>query len=845
MFSGLLAAGTVALALWGPISKLGALHRVASEPLSVGILVVVFFLADLTPLSMRRDGHITLVVWNEIPLLLGLVIVDPRTLIEVRLLTEMIVLALVRHQSLPKLAYNLSSGALIAATAATVYRMIIPGHSAIGAFGWLAAGLALASADALSRLGIVVVARLYGQRPQMSLLSEAKESALVLVAAIGLALVVVDAAWADPWALVPLILVGALVLFAYRGYIRLSDRFGALRQLYDFTRSVGGTKLESAGTCRAILEQVQTVMRTRRAELVIVDAVAGTSHFILDGEWHSSSDGGIPGPDSIVGGVLRDRASFMYAGDPYRRPDAVGVDEYLGAFHEVLAVPLSVAENAAGALIALDRPDGSKLFDEDDLRLLEALAGQAATTLERTRLIEELRREAEAKAFQATHDPLTGLPNRALFLERAADSLAKTGRAAIALLDLDRFKDVNDSLGHGTGDRLLCQVARCLVRAAGGRATVARLGGDEFAIVIPGVTGPEEAIGVVRDLEAALSSPLEVAGITLAVTASAGISMAPEHGDDVATLLQHADIAMYSAKARHTGVELFSAAEDRIKYRLLLGGQLAASLSSGEHLHVNYQPKASLETGEIIGVEALARWTHPEYGSARADEFISLAEQMGLVRQIRDLVLQQACRFIAECRLDGYDIGFAVNLSGRDLSDPALIPNVEQRLAENSLPASALTLEITETEIMADIADASEVLAELGKLGVHIAVDDYGTGYSSLAYLHRLPLDELKLDRSYVSNVAHDEGDSIIVRSSIAMAHSLGLSVVAEGAEDEITCSILANAGCDYLQGYYLARPMSPQDLKAWLATSPRLQFDTLQPAQALRAVPVARRASA
>jgi diguanylate cyclase (GGDEF)-like protein len=840
-----MAAGTVLLVAWGPLAGLGTLHPVASNQLALAVLIALFVVVNLAPLTLRWSGHVTLVVLNEIPLLLGLAIVAPWALVGCRLAADAFVFGLVRHQSAPKLAYNMTSGAIAAAAAATVYRQMLGPHSAIGAYGWVAGAAALAVASALSYVGFRIVTRLYGQSQSGKLASEAMSSMLVLIVSICLAFVVLDAAWADPWAIAPLVLVGGLVVFAYRGYLRLTDRFGALEQLYDFTRSVGGTKLESSGTCWAILEQVQILMRTRRSELIVIDATAGVSRFVLDGETRSMPEGGPPAEDSIVAEVVKKRESFFYSSGPYRRTDSSSIDTYLGEFQDVLVVPLPITEDAVGALVAMDRPDGSKMFDEDDRRLFEALAGQAGTTLQRARLIEELRFEAEAKSYQATHDPLTGLANRALFLERAASSLSQSGRAAIALLDLDRFKDVNDSLGHGTGDQLICQVARCLVEAAGDRATVARLGGDEFAIVIPGITGPEEAVGVVRDLEAALATPLEVEGITLAVTASAGISISPEHGDDVATLLQHADIAMYSAKARHTGVELFSAAEDRIKYRLLLGGQLAASLTAGDHLSVMYQPKASFETGEVTGVEALARWHHPEYGPARADEFISLAEQMGLVCQIRDCVLDMACHHIAQLRREGMLIKLAVNLSGRDLSDPSLISNVEQRLAESGLPPQALTLEITETELMSDINEARDVLAQLVQLGVHIAVDDYGTGYSSLAYLHRLPLDELKLDRSYVSNVAHDEGDAIIVRSSITMAHSLGLSVVAEGAEDELTCSILANAGCDFVQGYYLARPMSLVDLRSWLATQPRLQYAALPVAQSLRVVPRESRATA
>ena len=359
-------------------------------------------------------------------------------------------------------------------------------------------------------------------------------------------------------------------------------------------------------------------------------------------------------------------------------------------------------------------------------------------------------------------------------------------------------------------------------------------------LVVPDIIGPEEALGIVRDLLAAIARPMDIDGITLAITAAAGVSLAPEHGDNVATLLQRADIAMYHAKEKRSGIELYSPAHDQsMQRKLLLGGHLAEALATGKQLSVMYQPIAGLVSGEVVRVEVLARWFHPEHGQVPADEFIAIAEQMGLIGQITNFVLTEACSQAAQWQRDGLDIGLAINLSGRDLSDRSLVRKVTEHLAANALPASSLTLEITETEVMADIGEASGVLGQLSELGVRIAVDDYGTGYSSLAYLHRLPVNELKLDRSFVANVAADQSNSIIVRSSIAMAHSLGLSVVAEGAEDEVTCAILADAGCDAVQGYYFSPPLGLDDLLRWFATHPRLRFSHEIPSsRPLRIIP-------
>jgi diguanylate cyclase (GGDEF)-like protein len=823
-FSALLAEAAAALVLIGPLAHQRVIHAVADEPLSIAIILVLFAVADFAPVSVHWNGRVSHVVLSEVPLLLGLAIVQPWVLVLGRVLADVGVFGGVRRQPPHKLAYNVSCGAAGTATAATVYRAVLGSHGVLNAFGWLAGASALAVAVLFAHITIRVVWFLYDQPQNRNNRSEVAESLLVAVTSIGLAFVGLDAAWEGPWALVPLVVVGVLVVFTYRGYLLLTDRFGALSELYDVSRFLASAKLESARTCWAILEQVQTVLRVQRAELVILDRLDRCRRLVIEGENKWSSDEEAPGSDSVLGTVISSGKAFMHSPRVAREAH----DPYLGRYQDVLVVPFDIAGSVLGALVARDRQDGSKPFDEDDVLLFGALAGQAGTALERAQLFEELLREAESKAHQATHDTLTGLANRALFVEEAAAALTETGSIAIALLDLDRFKDVNDSLGHATGDALLREVAACLVSAAGDRATVARLGGDEFAIVMAGITDPEQAMQLLRELEDALAVPVDVEGITLAVTASAGVSIAPEHGMDVATLLQHADIAMYSAKARHSGVELFSAAEDRIKYRLILGGHLSSSLIRGEHLTVVYQPIASFATRTVTRVEALTRWSHPMYAEPRADEIIALAEQMGLVCQIRDLVLRDACGYIAGLRREGLAIELAVNLSGRDLSDPHLVANVTERLAESRLDASALTLELTETELMADIDEASKVLAELGEIGVHISVDDYGTGYSSLAYLHKLPIEELKLDSSFVSKVSRDAGSAIIVRSSIAMAQALGLWVVAEGAEDGLTCAVLANAGCDFVQGYYLARPMPATALKPWLEASPRLLIPDL-----------------
>ena len=338
-----------------------------------------------------------------------------------------------------------------------------------------------------------------------------------------------------------------------------------------------------------------------------------------------------------------------------------------------------------------------------------------------------------------------------------------------------------------------------------------------------------------NELNAELSRPIEMDGLTLAVTASAGIALAPEHGDDVALLLQRADIAMYLAKERRSTVEVYSVEHDRSMRRwLMLGGLLDACPRDRDRTERRCTSRSRTSgPDKIVQVEALARWNHPVHGAIPPEEFIGIAEQMGMISQISDFVLSEGCAQLAELATDGdrnraRDQRLRTGVRRRQPRGPG-----RQTPPGNTISRqSALTLEVTETEVMADLAQATMVLDELADLGIRIGIDDYGTGYSSLAYLHRLPVQELKIDRSFVTNLPNEASNRIIVRSSIAMAHSLGLSVVAEGAEDEVTCAMLADAGCDQIQGYYLSKPKAPAELEEWLLRGASLEFAPLSSAR-------------
>jgi diguanylate cyclase (GGDEF)-like protein len=425
------------------------------------------------------------------------------------------------------------------------------------------------------------------------------------------------------------------------------------------------------------------------------------------------------------------------------------------------------------------------------------------------------------KEHQALHDCLTDLPNRLSFednLTRRLNHPRMTGqRGSVLLIDLDRFKEVNDTLGHQAGDALLCLIGPRIVQIVPPTSTVARFGGDEFAVLLTDVTDHQEAIEIAGNIATALEASFCVEEFNLEVQASIGVALFPDHGDTSGALIKHADIAMYVAKRMQTGVELYDVKQDHhSKRRLGLVSDLRKAIALGE-IVLYYQPKLDLATGQIAGVEALVRWVHPELGIIPPSDFVPIAEHTGLIRPLTGHVLSTAVQQANEWRASGHELSVAINLSARSLHDGGIVHEVAANLERHGLPARLLWLEITESSIMADPVRARRILAQLHYMGVHLSIDDFGTGYSSLAYLQDLPVREIKIDRSFVANLITKPADQVIVRSTIELAHNLGLNATAEGVEDAATLRWLADAGCDQAQGYHIGRPMPAQAFATWL----------------------------
>jgi diguanylate cyclase (GGDEF)-like protein/PAS domain S-box-containing protein len=470
------------------------------------------------------------------------------------------------------------------------------------------------------------------------------------------------------------------------------------------------------------------------------------------------------------------------------------------------------------------RKDGSVRWVLEQGRAVYASDGQVVALEGFITDISERRQAAEELAHQAQHDPLTDLPNRTLLRHELQEALraSQTTQHPLALLmmDLDRFKDVNDTFGHQYGDQLLQQVSHRLQKTLGAVGILARLGGDEFGVLLPSADASAAIITSQRLLEA-LEASFALDNHTVALGASVGIALFPDHADDTETLLRYADVAMYVAKRAGGGFELYSAEQDQhTASRLALAGELRQALEEGQ-LVLYYQPTIDCSTNQVKGVEALVRWLHPRRGLIPPDQFIPLAEQSGIINALTHFVLQAAIR---QCRLwldAGLQLTMSVNLSMRNLHEPHLPEALAEILAEEGVAADQLILEITESTIMADPNRALAVLQRLRALGVHMAIDDFGTGYSSMAYLKGLAVDALKIDKSFVQNLASDASDRAIVRSAVELGHNLGLQVVAEGVEDTDSYDQLVRLGCDLVQGYYMGRPMPIDDLERWLAHAP------------------------
>ncbi len=775
------------------------------------VLAPLFTVCERLAVDLRVGRSAFRVSFSHVPLVLGLCFLQPMEFVLASLLGSALTQLVFRRQSGLKLFFNTALWGLEAALASTCYGLLTAGADPASLRGLAGAVVTIIVIDQVTALAVTAVISLHeGAFDRESMRESLTWGLLMAVCNTCGALLIVVLLEREPAAIALLVVVLGVLVLSYRAYEQLHRAHARLERHHGVAESLARAQ-GSEAVVGAVLEQAREMLQAERAEL----------H--LDGLVHSGAGADAPAGPTTEFWVRRtassERSSAALLARGTKDPGERAVLDATGA-QEAAAAPVSTG-GASGVLVVTDRLGEVAGFEPGDLRALETLAHQASVALENGRLVDRLRQEATDRAHEALHDALTGLPNRRSLREALDAALERGAAAGVVLLDLDRFKEVNDALGHTVGDGVLLVVAARLRQALPDDALVARLGGDEFAVLVPDASSPEVVLDTVVAVQRALAEPVAVPstdGVEVDLEASIGSATAPLDGSDSAGLLQRADVAMYRAKAERTGYEAYVAALDRSSAeRLALCAELRRTVTA-EQLDVFFQPSVDPASGRVVGAEALVRWHHPVRGMVSPEEFIPLAERSGLIGQLTLQVLRRSLAELARLRSAGLLPSVAVNLSPRVLLDVDLPRQVETMLAAAGLPPHVLTLEVTEGAVMADPERALAVLEGLHRVGVHLSVDDFGTGYSSLSYLKRLPVQEVKIDRSFITRLAEDPADAAIVRSTIELAHALGLTVVAEGVEDEATLALLGTWGCEAAQGFHMCRPLPVGRLDAWLA---------------------------
>ncbi|MCW2582744.1 MAG: diguanylate phosphodiesterase [Klenkia sp.] len=617
-----------------------------------------------------------------------------------------------------------------------------------------------------------------------------------------------------PWSWLLVLPLVVAVLAIFRNAARSARERASVQQVYDFARRVEEVTPDDRGT-RQIVTAVRELLNADRVALWLPPYLDEGPRLVVDQSGQDGGEAWYEGP-SDPDDLIRRRAVDPELGGPVLLTTNRASTEELAALErrsagEVLGAPVMTAAGEPGYLEVCDRQSDVVSFASGDRAALDSMLTHVNAAIRQQQLLTRIR-------YDADHDRLTGLPNRQRLAAEVDALLAVApgvARIGLVLASLDNYTEVTDTLGHAASDELLLVTAGLLREHAPPTALVARMEGGQFAVLLPGLSLPatERAARRLRD---AASTRARVAGLDLEVSLTLGVAASPVHGDESGALMQRADVALLAGHSSGGVASYHPVLDQQSLRRLQLGTELESAMAE-KQITVVFQPIVDAATSDIVAVETLVRWAHPRYGNIPPDDFIGLAEQIGRIGAVTDYVLDLA---LARCRrwLDqDIALSVAVNLSARCLAETDLVDRVRAALRLHGVPGELLTLELTEGSVVDDSVRNSTVLADLHSLGLRLSMDDFGTGYSSLSQLRQLPIDELKIDKSFVLGMSTSQSESFIARSIVELAHNLGLRVVAEGVEDEVTRDLLAQMGCDKLQGFLVSRPLPDDRLEAWL----------------------------
>ncbi|MBL7257089.1 putative bifunctional diguanylate cyclase/phosphodiesterase [Paractinoplanes lichenicola] len=752
------------------------------------------------------------IVLAEIPYVLALFYLPPAMVICVVACATLITQFLRSAVLMPtKLWFNVAKNSASMTLAALVIAALPPFDGGMPTT-WLILATALAVVTVADLLGTAAVMSIVqGLRAGQDVLRGGGPPLIIASVNVVIGLVFLVALEATRWSAVLLVvLVGALILML-RSFADFFRQHRTLAEVYELTKAIREAGAD-AGLPDVLLGRVQTLMRAEYATLYLTPQDRHPEVLLTARVENKGLLDLSPIPPAVREQAIADSHSLAI-GPTFGGTQELRQQLRSAKVKDVVIVPLRSGQTTIGSLEVVNRLGDARSFRDADIQVLETIAAHAAAAVENSRLVDRLR-------YDAYHDRLTALPNRRRLTDALAESVkvrAEDEVVAVLLFDVDGQRDVNESMGHAAGDKLLAEVASRLRAIAGPGALVGRIGGDEFVVTLR-AESTDATVQLATDMREQLRGPMTVGTLTLDVDTAVGVSVYPDHGADPEMLLQRAELAGNAAKVLPYGVQLFHPAlESRAVRRLGIAADLRTALDNGA-LDVYFQPKVTLTDRHLVGVECLARWQHPAQGEVAPEDFVAVAEHTGQLSRLTEVVLTEGLRRCREWTDQERPLSIAVNLSVRTLLDSRFPDQVATLLEQYGVAAAQVTFEISEPGMLNDIERVLPTLYRLRDLGVKLSVDDFGTGASSLSYLRQWPVQEVKIDDSFVQGMATDTGDLAIVRAVISLAREFGLTVVAEGVESELTLDLLEEMGCEIGQGYLFSRPLPYERLEAWVS---------------------------